>query len=279
MIEGEFMNEPFIQKEKEYFTIPDWTQLDPYLVVGFTTKIGGFSKEEYSTLNMGFHVGDQLEDVKSNRLYLAEKLNVPIHQWVGAKQIHHNVVAMITDQNCNMGATDYESALEGIDGMITDHKEILLTLCFADCVPIYFFAPKSHVVGIAHAGWKGTVLQISKEMIRSFSHKGVSRSEIEVVIGPSICRSCYIVDDRVIKEVDKLINNQKTNVYDKISKGQYALDLKALNYELLIQEGIPKENIKISSLCTSCQSSFFYSHRRDNGKTGRMMAFIGWKGE
>jgi len=62
-----------------------------------------------------------------------------------------------------------------------------------------------------------------------------------------------------------------------LPNGKYSLDLKEANKQLLIQAGIPKENIYVTTYCTSCNPNTFFSHRRDEGKTGRMMSFIGWR--
>ena len=144
---------------------------------------------------------------------------------------------------------------------------------FADCVPIYFYSPHDHLFGIVHAGWKGTVANISQSLISQWIDYGVSPHQILVAIGPSICKDCYVVDDRVIQKVDQL--KIKNTVYEKIEENQYKLDLKELNKSNILKSGIPEENILVTSFCTSCHSSYFYSHRRDLGKTGRMIGFIG----
>jgi len=273
------MKEPFIIKDKEYLIIKEWADQFPELVAGFTTKNGGYSQQEYSSLNMGFHVGDVFENVQNNRHLLAGKLHYSVNQWVGCKQTHEVNIAEITEADRGIGSLDYESALDRVDGLITEDKDVLLTLCYADCVPIFFLAPSKRVIGIVHAGWKGSVHHIVGNMVQKFVEKNASLNDIQVVIGPSICSSCYVVDEKVIRYVDEVLKNQESKPYHIITEGQYKLDLKKLNKTLLLEKGIPEENISTSSYCSSCQDTLFYSHRRDQGKTGRMMAFIGWKGE
>ena len=96
------------------------------------------------------------------------------------------------------------NSIKDTDGFYTILKQgILLTLCFADCVPLFFIAPESRMIGIAHAGWKGTVGRIAKEMIQIGNQKESDPKQILVAIGPSICEKCYIVDKHVIKLVAK----------------------------------------------------------------------------
>ena len=143
--------------------------------------------------------------------------------------------------------------------------------------PFISYIGESRAIGIAHAGWKGTVGGIAAEMIRNFQSEGIGANEISVVIGPSICENCYIVDDYVINLVHNKLEDVVILPYNKISDHQYQLNLKECNRLVLIKAGVPSENIQVTNLCTSCQSEHFYSHRRDQGKTGRMISFIGWK--
>lgn len=271
--------EPFFLENKEYFLIKDWCKQTNGLVAGFTTKNGGYSSNSFSSFNFGFHVGDDIADVCKNRELLSDFIRFPVNSWVGAQQTHNIRIKKILKQDRGTGSRSYDDAFREIDGFFTRAYGVLLTLCFADCVPLYFYAPKHHAVGIAHAGWKGSVNGIAAEMVRTFEEEGIPANDISVVIGPSICENCYIVDDRVIELVNKRLENVEQKTYNLIKENQYKLDLKELNRIILINTGVENENISITKYCTSCHSQHFYSHRRDNGNTGRMMSFIGWKEE
>ncbi|QQZ08021.1 peptidoglycan editing factor PgeF [Heyndrickxia vini] len=272
------MFEPFEKKEEQYFIIENWNRLNSNLVAGFTTKNGGQSKNEFQQLNCGFHVGDALTDVQQNRQILASKLDFDINNWVGAEQTHDIQIVKVNDSQSGKGALDYQSSLKNTDGLYTDKNNTLLTLCFADCVPLYFFAPKYNMIGIAHAGWKGTVNGIGKEMVEKWTGEGIPVEHIQAVIGPSICKDCYIVDNRVITKINKWMQPNTEMPYEEISPGQFKLDLRKLNQIILELSGVSPENIHITNFCTSCDRDEFFSHRRDHGKTGRMLSFIGMKG-
>ncbi len=269
--------EPFVLKNESYFTIENWSKHFPELIVGFTTKNGGGSNGVYETLNLGFHVGDDLADVCANREKVAKLLNFPLNNWVGAEQIHDIVLKKITQTDRGNGSNSYEHSFKGTDGFYTNEEGVLLTLCYADCVPLFFIAPETKMIGTAHAGWKGTVGQIGKQMISAWGREGIKPEQIFVAIGPSICEKCYIVDEHVINLVEKLLEDVSVLPYNLISDGQYSLNLQELNRQILLAAGIPDENILQTGFCTSCNHQEFYSHRRDQGKTGRMLSFIGWK--
>lgn len=269
--------EPFILQEKEYLVLADWVQKFPNLKAGFTTKNGGQSKMEFSSLNLGFHVSDSLEAVRQNRNMIADKLSFPLENWVGAVQTHQVQIQKVTKRDRGRGAADYTSAFKETDGFFTTEKNILLTLCFADCVPIFFFHPQSGAIGIAHAGWKGTVKGIAEEMIRTFQSEGYEAKDILVAIGPSICENCYIVDEPVIKLVKNRLEGVDKKTYNLVNDHQFRLNLKECNREILLKAGVKSEHIQLTNYCTSCHQDYFYSHRRDQGKTGRLMGFIGWK--
>ncbi len=273
------MTEPFVLEQEQALSLPAWKEKASNLIVGFTTKNGGVSEGQFSTLNMGLHVNDSDEAVCQNKEVLASLLNMPTENWVGCDQTHEEKILKVNSDDKGKGVYSYSTALAGTDGIYTDCEDILLTLCFADCVPLYFYSKEHSLVGIAHAGWKGTVKNIGGHMIKRWVEDGVNIETIHVAIGPAISEKEYIVDDYVVNRVeDALLGVEKDKYMKEVSSGQYALDLKKVNCEILLQAGVNEKNILCSSFCTSSDESLFFSHRRDKGKTGRMMSFIGLKG-
>lgn len=271
--------EIFQQQDTAYLTIPFMEKLHPSLVIGFTASDGGVSTGYYSTLNMGLHVGDQPENVVENRRILSEKLDLPLQNWVYADQVHDSKIQKVSSSDKSKGTIQYSSAIPAADGLYSRENKLMLALCYADCVPLYFFDKEQSMIGTAHAGWKGTVKNIAGEMINRWVNSENSNPDhIAAAIGPSIGSCCYRVDDRVIQQVELLgLDGKKT--YQETAKGQYSLDLKELNKQLLVKAGLKEENIGVSSYCTSCEKDLFFSHRRDLGKTGRMIGFIGMNEE
>jgi polyphenol oxidase len=269
--------EPFILKTKEYLVIEEWEKQWPNLVIGFSTKNGGFSNNQYSTLNMGLHVGDNRDVVAQNKQTLAKLIDIPLNKWVATEQTHGINLKKVSNVDGGRGSFQYTDSILNTDGLYTNDSDVLLTLCYADCVPIFFIDSESKMIGIVHAGWKGSVHGIAREIVEAWRLYGIQTATIKVAIGPSICKQCYIVDDFVINLVEKRLEDVEKKPYNLIKDNQYQLDLRELNKQILINSGILESNILVTNYCTSCHSEMFFSHRGDGGKTGRMMSFIGWK--
>ncbi|KHF38105.1 peptidoglycan editing factor PgeF [Halalkalibacter okhensis] len=268
--------EPFVQSSERFVTIEGWQQAFPHLIVGFSTRNGGESQSPYSSLNLGYHVGDDSVTVKQNRLLLAKDLGIPLSRWVGTEQVHEATVRKITESEVGRGSESLESAIQMTDGIYTREKNVLLTSLYADCVPLYFYAPNYQTVGLAHAGWRGTVKNIAVAMIEQWKmDEGIPVDEIYIAIGPCISKAIYEVDQKVINEVDQVWpKHLQFKPYTTLINNKYLLDLREVNRQLLIQAGIKQDQILCSSICTATDERMF-SHRADGGKTGRLMSFIG----
>lgn len=270
--------EPFQIHRDELLQLNAWEKDYPGIAAGFTTKKGGFSKGDFSALNLGLHVNDDPGIVRINRDKIAEIVGFPASVWTCSEQVHENRIYEVTSVDKGKGVYSYKEGIPATDGLYTKESGIMLALLYADCVPLYFMAPSHHLIGVAHAGWKGTVKDIAGEMVRAWGEEyDVAPGEILAAVGPSIGSCCYAVDDRVIDQVNQVYPAADGYAYQKIGEGQYSLDLKLLNKLLLIQAGVPQSNITASGYCTSCENSLFFSHRRDQGKTGRMLSYIGYK--
>ncbi|RZT23023.1 peptidoglycan editing factor PgeF [Fictibacillus sp. BK138] len=264
----------------KHLVIEDWQKEDSFITAGFTMRAGGYSPMPFNSLNMGFHVKDNPRYVQDNRKTFADEINFPIQNWVGSKQVHGTKIVEVTEENRGRGSLDFETAIPDADGLYTKVENVLLTSLYADCVPLYFYSPKNNLIGLAHAGWRGTVGKIGPKMVELWCEKeNEDIHEIKAAIGPAIGECCYEVDEKVIREVKAALNKKEDpDVFTANKNDRYQLNLQRLNEILLLQAGVLPENIIVSQQCTSCENSLFFSHRKDNGKTGRMMSFIGRKG-
>lgn len=268
------MSEIFQQKDPTFLSIELWQSQNNSLVAGFTTRLGGVSQSPFDTFNLGMHVNDQLQDVLANRNELGKSLRMPLSQWVAAEQIHGNQIHIVDKHDKGKGAQTFDSSIKKTDGLITREPGILCTAFFADCVPLYFFDPITTYIGIAHAGWRGTTNKIGARMVEQMQNLGVNPKNILVAIGPSISQEKYEVDETVINQIDELY---RESVSIKHSGTKYLLDLKLLNKQILLDSGIKELNIEMTKHCTYTKQGLFFSHRRDQGKTGRMLGYIGLK--
>ncbi|RYL92882.1 peptidoglycan editing factor PgeF [Sporolactobacillus sp. THM19-2] len=268
--------EPFSLKERTalYFE-PAGAQ--NRVIAGFSLRSGGMSWGNFSSLNLGLHVGDRPENVVMNRRLLGEEAGFPPERWVCAQQVHGTRIARVNESHAGSGALELQSAISETDGLFTTEENLLLALCFADCVPVYFYVNEPAAVGIAHAGWRGTAGGIVSKMVRVLTDElNVRPDAIYAVIGPSIGQNDYEVDQTVMDEMMKLPCLSKGAAKEH-GKGHFLLDLKAINRSLLLDAGLPEAHIQVSSFNTCSEPDLFYSFRRDKGKTGRMMGFTGLK--
>ena len=245
------------------------------LAHGFSTRKGGTSLSPYSTLNLGLHVGDEKTYVVENRKKYLSSLDFSLNDSVALNQVHGSNIILVGESDRGRGMTSYEDFLCSADGMVTNKPGILLTTYYADCVPIYIYDPQTNSIGIAHAGWKGTVLKIGISLVSSLNKSyGVNPNNCIAVIGPSIGPCCYEVDERILNPVKKAYPDYFSIVTNE-GLGKGFIDLWEANNLSLQESGILSQNIYMSKLCTSCNKEYFFSHRRDNGRTGRMSAVIG----
>lgn len=268
-------NEAFVRENSIYLTIKPFTELNDRLIVGFSTRQKGFSIKPYDSLNMGLHVKDNENDVVANRKMLADKIDVPLENWVFTEQVHGGQIKKVGKEDCGSGTDCFSSSIKGCDGLYTSDKNVLLASLYADCVPLYFYSTQKQLIGLAHAGWKGTVALIGPEMVRLWvERENVALESIYACVGPAISHKNYEVDEFVINKVRQVIPNKKILPYTKVDgSDKYLLDLKLLNKQLLIEAGIKPNNIFFSNYCTFEEEELFYSYRRDQ-TTGRMMSFI-----
>jgi YfiH family protein len=248
------------------------------VTAGFTTR---------QAMNMALHVGDDPESVINNRRRVAEQLGWPYEYFTCAEQVHGNHVHRVTRKDAGRGREDRISAFANTDAIITNEADVLLVMFFADCVPLYFYDPVTESIGLAHAGWKGTVSEIAIKTVEKMrAAYGVEPGNLRAAIGPSISSSCYEVDESVLQHVRPLLeslqegNNtiEAKNIIQPQEKNNRAfLDLKHLNRQLMIKAGILPSRIEMSSWCTASRTDLLFSHRKENGITGRMMSWLGRK--
>lgn len=161
------------------------------------------------------------------------------------------------------------------DGLITDIPGVMLTTTHGDCIPVYAYDPVKKVIGLCHAGWRGTADCIVSNMIYWMQEEYHCKAkDIHAVIGAGIGMCCFEVDDDVVDYFTEGMPWTEEYMLKKPS-GKYAVDLKGINCELLEIEGVLAENIFIDDSCTCCKENEnrFWSYRRAKDKE-RMLAYI-----
>lgn len=267
------MEYSIVNKNEVQFIVFKKLKEIPFIRHGFSTRVGGISKGTYNSLNLGLKTGDDKNNVKKNIKNFALAVGVNYKKLVISDQVHGDVIKVINDEDKGKGYLK-ERDYRGVDGLITNVIDIPLMTIFADCVPIFFVDPIKKAIGVSHAGWKGTKLKIGQKTVRTMMDKYNSNpSELIAIIGPSIGKCCYEVDDVVVEQFNKDFIDTSTFIFQN-RVGKYQLDLREANRVALKGIGMLNQNIVISSLCTSCNLGLFYSYRKEKGNTGRMGAII-----
>lgn len=238
-----------------------------------STRLGGISSGSYGSLNLALHVGDDQQNVITNRRIFCKALGLDFSRLTTAQQVHADGVEVIKEQHAGKGSLVYDDSLPNTDALITNVPNIPIMLCYADCVPIIIADPVNRAVGVVHAGWKGTVALIVRKTIQAMQKEfGTAAKNCLAGIGPAIGPCCYQVDSVV---VDKLIENfSEWQTVVTACNGMWNLDLWKANRLQLEQCGIPELNIVSCNICTSCNRSLFYSYRADEKITGRLAAAV-----
>lgn len=282
-----------------------WNQ--PWLVHGFSTRSGGFSKAfgGKKDLNLGFGKHDPRESVEKNRKKFFAALGAKGMTLVAPKQIHSSDIRVIppfAQKKPREGwGTNTEDAVKTItaDGLITNVPGVLLSIQTADCVPVLLVDVKKKAIGAFHAGWRGTVARIVEKGVGTMRAEfGSNPKDVHAAIGPCIAQCCYAVGEEVVDQfrsqfeyADKLF---KPFFDDDPVKRKYPLlfmtarapghsnlgpqihhDLVEANRRQLLDAGVPARNIWSADECTSCDTKRFFSHRKEDGFTGRMMSVVG----
>lgn len=214
-------------------------------------------------------MGDSRNNVIENRRRVFEAIQRPVETIFDSWQVHSDQV-LVTDRPRSLD----EPHPKG-DAILTNRPEVTLMMRFADCVPIFFYDPVHGAVGIAHAGWQGTVKKIAAAVVSTMAATYDSRpEEIIAGIGPSIGPEHYEIGEDVIARVRRSFGTDADSVLLN-DDGRVKLDLWKANQWVLQQAGV--RQIEIARLCTACHNQDWYSHRKEAGKTGRFAAVIALK--
>lgn len=240
---------------------------------GVSTRLGGVSRESWKSLNLSYKVGDEAVRVDENRGLLSRVLGMDLRRVVFVDQVHSDKVVTLTAGNRPAKG----GSLGEADAIITQEKGIPILIQVADCLPVLFYDPVHQAVGLAHAGWRGTVSHIAAKTLLAMGEAfGTRPEETRAVLGPCIGACCYEVGAEVQEEVVKVFP-WGSEVLQPTSRGHWRLDLAEANARQLLEVGMKEGNLVRSGLCTIGRLDLFYSHRAEAGKeraTGRFGAFL-----
>lgn len=235
---------------------------------GIFCRNGGVSPAPWNSLNLGGLSGDTRENIIENRKRIFSCFNLSVDTIFDVWQVHGNK-AICTDRPRPL-TEEHEKA----DAIFTNKQGITLFMRFADCVPLFFYDPKNIVIGIAHAGRIGTLNRIAEDCVKTMKEVyGSDPGEIIAGIGPSIGSDHYEVKQDVIEHAEICFENIEEVLIQR--DGKHYLDLWEANRLVLEQSGV--KMIEVAGICTACHTEDWFSHRAENGLTGRFGALLAIK--
>ncbi|MCH5303366.1 MAG: peptidoglycan editing factor PgeF [Ruminococcus sp.] len=240
----------------------------------FSTRLGGVSEGIFSSMNLAFNRGDKKEAVVENYHRICDSVGLDFDTLVASAQDHNTFVRTVTSENCGVGITKPRD-IQSVDALITNEKNVTLVTYYADCTPLFFVDTKKKAIGLAHAGWRGTVGRIGEKVVKEMCKKfGTEPKDLKCAVGPAISKCCYEVDKSCADEFYKLEDLDVSKFIFLKKNNKFMLDLLETNRQILIKAGVNPNNITVSDLCTKCSSDLLWSHRATNGQRGTMSAFM-----
>lgn len=230
------------------------------------TRQGGVSPAPWESLNVGGTVGDDAARVRENRVRSFAAMGRHLDSLFDVWQVHSADPAFAESPRGK--DEEYKKA----DIILTNRPEVTLYMRFADCVPILLYDPGRGVVGLAHAGWLGTVRGAASAAVRAMSqHYGARPAEILAAIGPSIGPDHYEVGSDVVTQVEQTFGPIARDLVE-VRNGKTYFDLWRANRAQLEASGV--QRIEVAEVCTACHLDDWFSHRAERGRTGRFGALM-----
>lgn len=235
----------------------------PNIIAAESTRHGGVSAVPLFSLNLSYRVGDDDANVTENRKRFFNGQGIDLQQLATSHQVHGDKILYAIEPG------DYS----GFDALITDQKEVFVAVSIADCTPILIYDAENEIVAAVHAGWRGTVDGIVFKTLETMQdHFGTQPTHCFAYIGTCIDECSYEVDADVADHFPDAFKRYDAQL------NKFFVDLKNGNKDQLIEFGIPTTQIEISPYSTVLHNDQYFSHRKEKGQTGRMMAVIGMKG-
>jgi YfiH family protein len=230
------------------------------------TRQGGVSPAPYHSLNLSVSVADDKANVYANRERAYGAHGRATETLVHAHLVHGAAVERVS-------ASQYGQYVGPADAIISNQPGCGLAMNFADCAPILLYDPHRRAIGLGHAGWQGAVKDLPGAMVRAMAEAfGSQPADLLAAVGPCIGPCCYEVGEPVISAVQGAFEGGDALLLAVNSGPRPHLDLPQANRRCLQRAGVGQ--VELSGLCTACRTDLFFSHRAEQGRTGRFGALL-----
>jgi YfiH family protein len=189
---------------------------------------------------------------------------------------YENLVSACVEHTTNVAVIDNEGPefIDNTDALVTNNKDLYLSITNADCFPVLMFDRKNDVIGIAHAGWRGIVKDIIPRTLNVMLGEGAQLEEIKLTVGPGISQEYFDFEfNDLISEFG--FYNQDKYILEGSTIEKVKVDLRQIIFDQSNVFGIKEENMHDCGECTFAHDNMFFSARRDGDDFGVMMSIIG----
>jgi YfiH family protein len=238
--------------------------------VHVATRRGGVSPAPWDSLNFSTRRGDDAANVRRNHQRLGEAAGYSANQAIYCEQVHGTGIAKVD-------AAGAGSTVLASDGLVTDEVGLPLGLVFADCVPVVVYDPVRHVLGVVHAGWRGTVNGAAAALVWTLQAAyDCAPADLLAAIGPSIGPESYEVGREVYDlATARMADGASFFTWPAGREGNPHFDLWRANAAQLREAGIPQAQIEIAAMDTAAHQDDFFSHRASGGRCG-LFTMVAW---
>lgn len=217
---------------------------------------------------------EKKNEVESSLKLLSNELLFDTKDICRPRQTHTDRVEKIDEGDDGI----YLQKFDNVDGLITNKKNKVLMLSFADCTPLLFYDTIKKVIANTHSGWKGTLQEIGVRTVKKMKEEyNCEYKDIICCIGPHI-RKCHFEVDKDVRDLFynkfKYLEGIEEIIKYNEQKNKYYINTAKINKQILLNIGLKEENIVDSNICTVCNSDICHSYRAEKDLSGRAVAII-----
>jgi YfiH family protein len=241
---------------------------------GFTsTRQGGLSSAPFDSLNLGLNTLDSPARVLENRRAAMERAALDARRVVHLQQVHGSGLVEASAEDAGRGAQSWDQALPACDAVFTRVRGLPLAVGHADCLAVALGDPQAGLVGLAHAGWRGALAGLPKALALRLLAEGASPRGLQAVLSPCLGPASLELGEQEHQRFTQAFARH-SDFCTALSKGHFYLDLWTCVRQQLLEAGLEAQRIQGQELDTALHPELFFSHRRDQGHTGRMLTVV-----
>ena len=240
-------------------------------VGGFSsTRQGGSSSGAFNSLNLGTNTGDDPASVLKNRRAAFEAAGLDAGRCVYLEQVHGKVIQKAEAFDAGKGLERFEEGMKGTDAVFTRERGLALAIGHADCLAVVLVDVEASILGVAHAGWRGALAKLPAELAKVLFLEGAKPQRLKALLSPCLSPAGLELSEKEHQLFSQAFGSLN-GMADALKEGKFHLDLKACAVRQLLEAGLEASQIVSQPLYSDAQADLFFSYRRDQGKTGRML--------